>query len=118
MKKIIFTLAMVFTLAGFAQQEKPVLEKQGDLVKATYTNEEGVVTQIGFFKDGKPHGEWVAFDDAGKKIAMATYDEGKKVNTWFFWTDNKKSLSEVEFDNNEIKNVTNWSSMDALATNP
>ncbi|GLB53450.1 hypothetical protein NBRC110019_24910 [Neptunitalea chrysea] len=117
MKKLVFTLAMVFTLAGFAQQEKPQLEQQGDVVKATYTNDKGAITQTGYFRDGKPHGEWVAYNDNGKEVARATYDEGKKVSTWFFWTD-KHSLSEVEFVNNEVKNITKWSSVDALATNP
>ncbi|WP_093023412.1 toxin-antitoxin system YwqK family antitoxin [Pustulibacterium marinum] len=116
MKRILFTLAMVFTLSGFAQQEKPILEKSGDLVKATYKNAEGVVTQQGYFKDGKLHGEWVAYDNKGNRTAVATYEDGKKVGTWLFWNNDK--LSEVTYDDNAIVSVNNWVSNGTMATNP
>lgn len=40
----------------FAQTEKPVLEKEGNLVKATYYHENGKVKQQGYFKNGKLDG--------------------------------------------------------------
>ena len=107
---------MAFTLSMSAQQEKPVLEKYGKLVKATYKNDKGNVIQTGFFKDGKPHGEWTVFNEKGERTTTAFYDEGKKVSTWFFWNDN--SLNEVEYENSEVANVTNWVSNKVLATNP
>lgn len=116
MKRLVFTLAMVFSLTMFAQQEKPILEKSGDMVKATYKNNEGVIIQQGFFKDGKPHGEWVAYNDKGEKIAIATYSEGKKVGTWFFYDANK--LHEVNFENNVAVSNNSWVSTKTLATNP
>lgn len=116
MKRVLFILAMVFTLTGFAQQQKPILEKSGDLVKATYTDKDGQITQQGYFKDGKLHGEWVAYDSNGNRSAVATYENGKKVGTWLFWNDNK--LSEVTYSKNAIVSVNNWVSEGTMATAP
>jgi hypothetical protein len=49
------------------------------------------------------------FDSNGNKTAMATYD-GQKSGKWF-WNDTV--LSEVDYSNNQIASVKNWS-FDAL----
>ena len=116
MKRLSAELVMVLVSAyGFAQ-EKPSLEQEGNLVKATYTNDEGAVTQIGYFKDGKLHGEWVTYNEEGKKTAIANYENGKKVGTWFFW--NGKNLSEVSYNDNTLVAVNHWEATNSLATNP
>ena len=102
---LVMALLMSFSL--FAQESDQVkLEKEGDLVKATYFHDNGEVSQIGYFKNDKPHGEWKAFDITGDKIAQAKYDEGKKVGKWFFWNDG--SLSEVDYRNNAVAKVSSY----------
>jgi len=96
-KLLIMALMLVSGTVTFAQNtKKPVFEKDGDLVKATYYHENGEVAQTGFFTlKGKLQGEWISFDDTGKKTAIGNYDNGKKVGKWFFWKDNR--LEEVNF---------------------
>jgi antitoxin component YwqK of YwqJK toxin-antitoxin module len=106
MKKLL--LIAVFLVSGvfYAQNEKPVLEQEGNLVKATYYYENGKVKQQGYFKDGKLEGQWKSFDQNGNKTAMGEYVNGEKTGKWFFW-DNAQ-LSEVDYTNNAISSVKNW----------
>ena len=52
------------------------------------------------------HGQWVSFDQNGKKIAIANYNEGIKTGKWIFWTD--KNLSEVDYSDSRVASVKNW----------
>ncbi|UGU17256.1 nicotinic acid mononucleotide adenyltransferase [Sinomicrobium kalidii] len=108
MKNITLIAALLFSGFLFAQEPdvKPVLEKEGDLVKATYFHDNGEIAQKGFYKNGKLHGEWKAYDIEGNKVASGKYDEGKKVGKWFFWT--TENLNEVNFENSKIVSVTKW----------
>jgi antitoxin component YwqK of YwqJK toxin-antitoxin module len=98
--------AFLITGYTFAQEVKPVLEQNGDLVKATYYYENGQIQQEGFFKDGKLNGQWVSYDESGNKKAIGEYANGEKTGKWFFWND--KSLSEVDFSKSKISNVKAW----------
>lgn len=106
MKKI--WIMGVFLLSGvaFAQTAKPVLEQEGNLVKATYYYEDGKVQQQGYFKDGKLTGQWVAYDAQGNKKSMGEYANGEKTGKWFFWSN--KSLSEVDYSDSRVAAVKSW----------
>lgn len=80
--------------------------KRGDLVSGTFYHEDGRIAQKGYFKDGKLHGEWVAYDQDGNKNAIGKYDEGEKIGKWFFW--NEGVLSEVDYQKNRIASVVQW----------
>lgn len=117
MKRIALTLAFLFSFALYAQEDskKPVFEKQDDMIKATYFHDNGKVAQAGYYLNGKLQGEWVSYDLNGKKTAIANYDQGKKTGKWFFWADGK--LSEVDYTDNRIANVTTWNSESRLVKN-
>lgn len=116
MKNLILTFAMLFSVALVAQgAPKPKFEKDGDMVKATYYHENGKVAQTGFYLDSKPHGEWIAFNAEGKKIAIGEYNKGQKVGKWFFW-DNEK-LSEVDYSDSRVANVTTWNNANSIVVN-
>ncbi len=106
MKKIFILGALLISGFGFAQTAKPVLEQEGDLVKATYYYENGKVQQQGYFKDGKITGQWVAFDENGNKKSIGEYTNGEKTGKWFFW--NNKSLSEVDYSDSRVATVKTW----------
>jgi antitoxin component YwqK of YwqJK toxin-antitoxin module len=106
MKKTMILAAVLVSGFAFAQAVKPVLEQNGDLVKATYYYENGQIQQEGFFKDGKLNGQWVSYDESGNKKAIGEYANGEKTGKWFFWND--KSLSEVDFSKSKISNVKAW----------
>lgn len=114
MKKIMILGALVISAMTFGQTAKPVLEQEGNLVKATYYYDNGQIQQQGHFKDGKLEGNWVAYDTAGDKTSMGEYTKGEKTGKWFFWS--HKSLSEVDYSNSRIAKVQSWKK-DALAKN-
>jgi len=106
MKKI--WIMGVFLLSGvaFAQTTKPVLEQEGNLVKATYYYDNGKVQQQGYFKDGKLTGQWIAFDEQGNKKSIGEYVNGSKTGKWFFWND--KVLNEVDYSDSRVAAVKSW----------
>ena len=85
MKKAVFLLAVMFTVGISAQDIKPTFEKDGKMIKATYFHDNGEIAQTGFLLEGKLHGDWVMFDNEGKKIATGQYMNGRKSGKWFFW---------------------------------
>lgn len=94
---------------------KKELKQKGDLIEATFYYESGQVAQKGFFKDGKLHGEWIAYDQNGNKKAIGKYSEGSKTGKWFFW--NGEELSEVDFQESRIASVNRWKSENGLVSN-
>jgi antitoxin component YwqK of YwqJK toxin-antitoxin module len=106
MKKIILIAFLSLGLVAYGQEAESKLEKVGKLVEKTVYHENGQVAQTGYLLNGKPHGQWLQYDDTGKKIAVGRYDEGVKQGRWMFWSEG--SLTEVEFEKNIIKNVKKW----------
>lgn len=115
MKNICIAIAILFSATVLAQDVKPKFEKQGNLIKGTYFHDNGVVSQQGLYKEGKLHGEWKSYDTTGKKIAMGQYEKGAKTGKWFFWSADK--LSEVNYDNNKIADVTTWTGKNNVVVN-
>ncbi|MGB5819072.1 MAG: nicotinic acid mononucleotide adenyltransferase [Saonia sp.] len=103
MKTITILLALVFSSAIYAQDHKPTFEKEGNLVKATYFHEDGMVAQTGYFLNGKLHGEWKMYNKEGEKIALGKYAEGKRTGKWFFWQG--EALQEVDYEDSKIAHL-------------
>ena len=117
MKNTIILLALAFTVSvGYAQKEKEVkLNKETNLIEATYFHDNGEISQKGTFDlAGKLHGDWISFNDAGKKISEGTYSNGVRTGKWFFW--NKGVIKEVEFDNNVIASVIDREGKSSIVT--
>ena len=106
MKKMFILGAVLISGFGFAQASKPVLEQEGQLVKATYYYENGQIQQEGHFKDGKLEGQWVSYDAQGNKKSIGEYTNGQKTGKWLFWND--KALSEVDYANSRIASIKSW----------
>ena len=120
MKKFRILLLSIAIMTGgilTAQEDavKKQLTKKADLIEAVYYHDNGEVLQRGFYKNEKPHGEWIAFDQDGNKIALGRYSEGVKTGKWFFW--NGEILSEVDYSNNKIASVNYWKNKGVLASN-
>jgi antitoxin component YwqK of YwqJK toxin-antitoxin module len=115
MKAKFFTLVffIFFVYLGFAQEIKPNLEKQGDLIKATYYFDNGKVKEVGFFLNNKLHGEWITFNEEGKKTAVANYENGKKTGKWYVLANG--TVKELIYDSNKLVNVRN---IDSTETSP
>ena len=114
MKKImIYATAFLLTIAAQAQQKevKNTYITTGDLIEATIYFEDGTMSQKGFFtKDGKLTGKWISYNREGSKTAEAQYEDGKKVGTWFFWSND--NLTEVNYNNSRIADVSTWKNKD------
>ena len=105
-------LSVSFTYAQDKKETK--LEKKGDLTFVTYYHDNGEVQQKGAFNvKGKLQGEWTSFDINGNKVALGTYDNGKKVGKWFFWEG--ESLKEVDYIDSKIVNVSQWDNKTKVA---
>ncbi|WP_104734849.1 toxin-antitoxin system YwqK family antitoxin [Hanstruepera ponticola] len=115
MKKTVLFFALLITVVSFAQQERELkLNEDTNLIDVTYYHDNGVVSQTGSYTlDGKLQGEWFSFNTEGKKIVSANYDNGQKVGKWFYW--NNETLKEVDYSNNAIASVNEWTNKSSLA---
>ena len=115
MKKIIILLIMLSISFTYAQDKKETkLEKKGDLTLVTYYHDNGEVEQTGTFNaDGELQGEWRSFDANGKKMALGTYQNNRKVGKWFFWDGD--SLKEVDYIDSKIVGVNKWDNKTKVA---
>jgi antitoxin component YwqK of YwqJK toxin-antitoxin module len=102
-------------MISYAQQERVLkLNKDTNLIEVIYYHDNGVISQTGSYTlDGKLQGEWLSFNAEGKKVVSANYDNGLKVGKWFYWND--ETLKEVDYSNNKIANVNEWTSKASLA---
>jgi antitoxin component YwqK of YwqJK toxin-antitoxin module len=104
MRHLIVLGVCFFGFAVQAQTEQHQVEDQ--MVKSTFYYEDGAIKQSGFYKDGKVHGQWVSYDENGRKLALGQFNEGKKVGKWFFWSD--ENLTEVDYSEARITQVKQW----------
>ncbi len=121
MKNIITLLAIVLiSSATFAQDTKKnsyILD--GDLIEATLYHDNGAIAQTGYYtQDNKLTGEWVSFDANGNKTAVAHYNNGEKVGTWYFYQGNTQH--EVAYNDSQIAKVNTWKLTDTyvVSNNP
>ena len=101
MKKFLLIVAVMVSGLVFSQENTPVLEAEGQLVKATYHYENGAVQQVGYFKDGKLDGKWTSYDANGNVKAIAEYTNGAKTGKWMYFS-NSVCINEVDFSDNRI----------------
>ena len=105
MKKFVLIVAIMVYGIAFSQSSNPVLEENGQLVKATYYYANGNVQQVGYFKDGKLDGKWTSYDANGNIKAVAEYTNGEKSGKWIF--SDAIATKEVDYSNNQIVAVRN-----------
>ncbi|MCK7589250.1 nicotinic acid mononucleotide adenyltransferase [Subsaxibacter sp. CAU 1640] len=116
MKNLVVIAICLFVSTSFSQNKRVLTEnKDTNLIEVVYYHTNGEVSQTGSYTiDGKLQGDWLSFDINGKKIASATYDNGKKVGKWFFW--NGDTLKEVDYSNNVIASVSEWSNKNTIVS--
>ncbi|SRX72331.1 toxin-antitoxin system YwqK family antitoxin [Aequorivita antarctica] len=113
MKNIITILAIaLFTSVSFSQDtKKNTYFLDGDVIEATIYHDNGMIAQTGYYsKENKLTGEWVSYDLKGEKTAVAQYNNGEKVGTWYFFTD--KNIKEVSYMDARVAKVVTWKSSD------
>ncbi len=107
MKKYILILVFVFIGSSVLAQENTQKVKhvqKKDLVEATYYYADGSVQQVGTFnKEGKLHGTWTSYDIKGNKLAIGSYENGKKIGKWTFWANG--TANEVSYIDSKITNI-------------
>lgn len=113
MKNILSLLALVLITATTLAQDHPqnTYFLDGDVIVATLYRENGKIAQTGFYtKHNNLTGQWVSYDTEGNKTAVAQYDNGNKVGTWYFFTD--ENIKEVNYLDARIATVVTWKTSD------
>lgn len=111
MKNILSLFAIVLiTSIAFAQDKKQnTYFLDGDVIVATVYHDNGTVAQTGYYtKENKLTGEWISYDLKGNKTAVAQYNNGEKVGTWYFFTGG--DIKEVSYMDARISKVVTWKS--------
>ncbi len=107
MKKLVLLFAFLITAVTFAQKEQKrelKFNKDTNLIEVVYYHDNGAVSQTGFYTtDGKLQGEWLSYNEEGKKTVSGFYDNGKKVGKWFYYTSD--SVKEVDYNANVIASL-------------
>ncbi len=105
----VFMILVFSSSAVVAQEKKDKFIEKGDVIEATLYYDNGMVSQTGFYnKEGNLHGEWLSYNEKGLKTAVAKYNNGEKVDTWFFYQDEK--ISEVTYANSKVSKIKTWES--------
>ena len=106
MKKTILVIAiLLISVVSFAQAEPEMkLNKETNLIEATYFHDNGEISQQGTFNLEKQlHGNWISYSEEGDKISVGSYTNGLKTGKWVFWS--KGDKKEVVYNDNTIASV-------------
>ena len=106
MKKLIIFIAVFAFCSTLTAQEKKnqKIEQVGDLFEVTIYYDNGQIMQHGFLtKENQLHASWESYYENGNRKCIATYNNGAKVGTWFYYYFDKRT--KVVYDNNEIVEV-------------
>lgn len=105
MKKFLagLVICVLMTITATAQSAEPTFEKQDDLVKATYYHDNGMVKEVGYFKDDKLHDKWIRYNEEGKIKVVALYNNGVKEGKWYMV--GEESVKEVTYKSNKVVDV-------------
>ena len=110
---ILIILLTVLPLSAQENDGPKTYVFEGDKIKYTEFYPNGQVLQTGYFLKGKNHGIWSSFNQDGTKKAEGTFENGKKIDAWFFWND--AVLIEVIYKNNSIQKAIQWDKSEVIA---
>lgn len=116
MKNTFLIIAILISTTVFAQKEKEmILNKETNLIEATYYHDNGEISQKGTFNlERKLQGEWISYNEEGEQTSLGHYANGVKTGKWFFWDNG--IVKEVEYNNNIIASVDGVKSTSRVAT--
>lgn len=84
---------------------------------AIYYYPNGKVKTIAHYKDGKKHGEWYQFNEAGILITQANFLNDKKEGNWKVWDDNGVLRLKIKYHQNDKKGLWKaWNEQGKLET--
>ena len=112
-----FLFILLFMAKSLTAQENELSKtyvQQGDQIKYTEFYKNGQIAQTGFFFNGKNHGLWSSYNQDGTKKSEGTFQNGKKVDAWFFW--NESILIEVTYKDNIVQQAVQWDKSEILAS--
>ena len=104
MKKYLLIVVIMMSGFAFSQDNNPVLEAEGQMVKATYYYANGNVQQVGYFKDGKLNGKWTSYDASGNIIEKNFFTDvvGVLEEKSTFTYDTRRNITGEKFYRNGI----------------
>lgn len=114
--KHLFYIAL-FTFGSIVAQEnepRRSFVQEGELIQYKEYHDNGVLSQKGYFLEGKNHGIWVSYDREGVKRSEGVFSKGKKIDRWLFWKEG--ALLEVDYKNNVVQTAIKWGSAELIAS--
>lgn len=81
---------------------------QNGTIAFTTVNLSGTVVETGSFLDGRPHGDWMQYNETGEIIGQAEYAFGEKEGRWLIWNTDKSVLYEINYLNNQRVSAVRW----------
>ncbi len=115
-KSIFFIAVLLFATTCLAQVKPEMkLNKETNLIEATFFHANGEISQKGTFNlDKQLHGEWLSYNSKGEMITVGSYENGVKTGKWLFWANNV--LKEVEYNENAIAAVTETKNTEGIVS--
>jgi len=105
MKKILSIVLVLFVTMAFAQKKRKLtVNKDTNLIDVVYYHDNGAVSETGNYTiEGKLQGEWISYNEEGKKTVLANYENGKKVGKWIYWIGD--TVKEIDYSSNVISSL-------------
>jgi len=111
-KLVVLVLLALIANVSFAQEVyKDKLVANGDLIEVVKYHDNGAIAQTGFYTlQNKLEGKWVSYNRSGDRVAVATYDSGRKVGTWLFYQGD--TMREVIYEDARVAKVNTYTIQD------
>lgn len=78
------------------------VEQGNGIVAVTNYHKNGVVKEIGFFKNEVPDGKWVTYSEDGTKTAELSYANGRRHGEFRVWDTFANAYIEIHYANGEV----------------
>lgn len=65
----------------------------------SFNYEDGAIKETGMMSKGMKNGTWEKFNQEGKKISVASFNNDQKDGTWQIWDDNGTLRYQMQYNN-------------------
>mgnify|MGYP001111226288 CR=1 FL=1 len=111
-----FFFSVLMGNSGFSQNFTEVVYDNGVLVREVIVDgdhskvksyyENGSLKELSSFVNERAHGQWIRYDERGKKVSQGNFVNGEKEGDWTIWSANDQIQYTIRYqDNTQISIV-------------